>query len=146
MTLRSYHKTNFFKVEFSEALEKSANATFSFNTTSRYMAIRLDIVVATFGWIVALLSILLRNSIERYLIIMSLQISVDIIVMYSLIIRFFSELQNMMTSSQRVYDYTLLESEDTLVKENDTKLKEAGWPQYGSIKFENLSMRYRETL
>lgn len=82
-----------------EALEKSANATFTFQLSNRYMAIRLDFIVAAFGWIVALLSILLRNSISRYLIIMTLQISVDIITMYSLIVRFVSEMQNMMTSS-----------------------------------------------
>ena len=48
----------------------------------------------------------------------------------------------MMTSSQRIIEYTKLESEDVLVKPNDEKL--SSWPQKGAIEFENTSMRYRE--
>jgi ABC-type multidrug transport system fused ATPase/permease subunit len=48
----------------------------------------------------------------------------------------------MMTSSQRIIEYTKLESEDLLVKPLDAKLQD--WPPRGEIIFENTSMRYRE--
>ena len=53
----------------------------------------------------------------------------------------------MMTSSQRIIQYTKLESEDQLEKEaKDVELKAQNWPKSGEISFENVSMRYREGL
>jgi ABC-type multidrug transport system fused ATPase/permease subunit len=66
----------------------------------------------------------------------------DVIVFFSLSIRMYAEMQNMMTSSQRIIEYTKLESEDLLVKPLDAKFSD--WPQKGEIVFENTSMRYRE--
>lgn len=51
-----------------------------------------------------------------------------------------------MTSSQRVFNYTQLPMEDDLVKPADKDLIEKNWPQLGGIKFDDLSMRYREGL
>jgi len=51
-----------------------------------------------------------------------------------------------MTCSQRVFNYTLLESEDEIVKEGDKKLQDASWPAFGRIEFHNVTMKYRETL
>ena len=52
----------------------------------------------------------------------------------------------MMTSSQRIVEYTRLEIEDELLKGDDKKLKEAKWPQKGEIEFDDVSMRYNEGL
>jgi ABC-type multidrug transport system fused ATPase/permease subunit len=57
-----------------------------------------------------------------------------------------SEIQNLMTSSQRIHEYTLLESEDDLEKEKDKALVLEQWPQKGQITFENISMAYRPGL
>lgn len=53
----------------------------------------------------------------------------------------------MMTSSQRIIEYTKIISEDQLDKEGkDIELKAANWPKSGEITFENVSMKYREGL
>lgn len=49
-----------------------------------------------------------------------------------------------MSSSQRIVEYTTLESEDALVK--DTDKQHQGWPSKGEIKFNNVTMKYREGL
>ena len=51
-----------------------------------------------------------------------------------------------MTCSQRIFNYTLLDGEDEIVKESDQKLKDASWPADGRIEFQNVTMKYRETL
>lgn len=55
-----------------------------------------------------------------------------------------TEIENYFTSSQRVFKYTELESEDDLVKKSDESLK--SWPQNGKIEFVNTTMSYRESL
>lgn len=56
------------------------------------------------------------------------------------------QIDNMMTSSQRLMDYTDLECEDDVLKVTDKPYKEQNWPQKGEIEFQGASMRYREGL
>lgn len=49
-----------------------------------------------------------------------------------------------MTCAQRIFQYTLLDSEDELVKEGDALLKNDGWPSKGEVVFDNVTMRYRK--
>ncbi len=48
VTLRAHDKFRYFKQDFNITLEKCANATFCLNSTSRWVAIRLDGVVMMF--------------------------------------------------------------------------------------------------
>ena len=57
-----------------------------------------------------------------------------------------AELDNFMTSSQRLYQYASLPQEDDLEKKIDEELKKLGWPAKGKIEFKNVTMRYREGL
>lgn len=52
----------------------------------------------------------------------------------------------MMASSQRIYDYTQLETEDQLKKDTDKKYFESKWPSKGEIDFDNVSMKYSPNL
>lgn len=56
-------------------------------------------------------------------------------------IRQSAELENNMTSVERVIEYQNVESEPAVESECDKK-PSAEWPEKGHIKFENLSMRY----
>lgn len=47
---------------------------------------------------------------------MSLQIAVDIILLFSISFRMYAEIENSMTSSQRMVAYTRLDEEDLLVR------------------------------
>lgn len=61
VTLRSYRKFDFFKAQFMENLEKSANSTFCFNLANRWVGVRLDTLVVFFGISVCALSVLLKD-------------------------------------------------------------------------------------
>lgn len=62
------------------------------------------------------------------MLIVSIQSVTDIIVFFSITVRMFAEIQNMMTSSQRIVDYTRLEEEDELEKPGDQELIKKNWP------------------
>ena len=87
---------------------------------------------------------MMRDSgIDRYLLTFSLQIVADIISMFSMSIRMYAELENMLTSSQRIIEYIDLPSEDLLVKPKDKEIK-PNWPEDGMVEFKNITMRYRK--
>lgn len=76
----------------------------------------------------------------------SLQILTDVVVFFSVCLRFIGMIENFMTSAQRLMDYTDLDTEDKIYKDGDGKLAIQGWPSKGQIEFKDASMRYRETL
>ena len=105
---------------------------------------RLDLTCAAFGIFTSAFAVFFKDSIDRNLLTMSLQIMSDVIFFFSISIRMLAEIQNMMTSPQRIYQYTQLESEDALEKPCDEDLKGVDWPFEGKVKFDKLSMRYRD--
>lgn len=55
-----------------------------------------------------------------------------------------SHVELCMVPFERTMAFTEILSEAPRALEGDKKLSEAGWPQQGAIKFENLQMRYRD--
>jgi hypothetical protein len=84
-----------------EALEKSANSTFCFNVANRWVGVRLDSLVVLFGSSTCALAVLLKNNenIDKSMLVISIQIVTDIIVFFSITVRLYAEIQNMMTCS-----------------------------------------------
>jgi len=76
----------------------------------------------------------------------SITIIADVIVLFSISIRMYMDMKNMMVASQRIVEYTDLATEDDLVKKGDAQLQKQGWPQKGRVTFEDLSMKYREEM
>ena len=91
-----------------------------------------------------------------------MQIITDVIAFFSISLRFIADLANFFTSSQRIHRYCTLDSEDDLVKETDyalmgqeqltlkaspkvNEIKDL-WPREGEIIFQNVKMKYRDTL
>lgn len=145
VTLRSYRKFDFFRINFVEAIEKSANSTFCYVASNRWIGLRLELLCNIFGITTAILCFALKNNFEnKEVLTFSLQIILDIVFLFSISVRMYAECQNMMTSSQRIYSYTQLESEDEIVKPSDKALTDSNWPTKGDITFEKVSMKYRE--
>ena len=83
-------------------------------------------ICMSFGIFTAILAVALKNAsfVDKQLLVFSLTIVTDVIVMFSISIRMFTELSNLMVASQRIYEYTNLPSEDELVKPGDKALKD----------------------
>ena len=144
VTFRGYRQYQFFRNQFMESIEKSANSTFCYIISNRWIGIRLDFVCIIFGVSTASFAVAFRGKIEKELLTFTLQIITDIIVFFSISIRMFAEVQNAMTSSQRIVQYCKLDQEDELEKPKDKELQKSNWPSKGELTFNNLSMRYRE--
>lgn len=75
---------------------------------NRWIGVRLDFMCVLFAVTTCLVTLLSKGKVETKLLVVSLQIVTDIIVFFSISVRMFAELQNMMTSSQRIVEYTRL--------------------------------------
>lgn len=63
-TFRAYGKDELMRKEFIENLEKSANATFCFVITNRWLALMIDLVTLFFIISVAAFSIAFKNKVD----------------------------------------------------------------------------------
>lgn len=146
VSLRSYRKFDFFQKQFMEAIEKSGNSIFCYICINRWLSLRLDFCCQLFGISTALFAVLMKDSLDKKMLTFSLHIISDMVILFSVSIRMYSEMQNLMGSSQRIYDYTQLKTEDQLQKGTDKKYVESKWPSKGEIWFDNVSMKYRPHL
>lgn len=79
----------------------------------------LDFVCLLFTFSTTVFTMLARGTISDDYLSFSLQIITDVVVFFSFSFRMMAEIENYFTSSQRIYAYTQLESEDELVKDLD---------------------------
>ena len=86
----------------------------------------------------------MKGEYEASWLIMSLQVSIDILFLFSISFRMYAEIQNHIESSQRMVEYTYLEEEDQLERPGDIELERRMWPTAGKIEFEEATMRYRD--
>ena len=92
VTFRAYRKFDFFRISFMESIEKSANSTFCYTIANRWIGVRLDVLCVSFGVSAAAFAVFMKDSIDRELLTFSLQIITDIVILFSLSIRLFSEI------------------------------------------------------
>ena len=95
----------------------------------------LDYVACFFTFLTASITVFAKGAVEPELLAFTLQIITDVVVFYSYSLRMTAEIENYMVSSQRIYQYCLLESEDDLEKDTDKLFNADHWPEVGEIEF-----------
>lgn len=144
VSLRVSGRIPFFKQEFMNANYTAANAIFAFNSISRWMAIRLDILMNIFMSSVSLFCLFMKGRIEAKILLVTIQLISDLLAWFSFMVRFGIEINEYISCAQRMLDYTKMELEDELVKAKDKELK--NWPSHGVIEYKSCSATYRKEL
>jgi ABC-type multidrug transport system fused ATPase/permease subunit len=146
VSLRTADKLGYFRQDFINNLKLGTNATFCYAVANRWIGIRLDLLCCTFIGFIAFFLVILKGKVDNSLLVMSLQVSTDVIFLFSISFRMYAEIENNMTSSKHMIAYTDLEEEDALVKSEDKELDRCMWPSLGKIEYEEATMRYRREL
>ena len=146
VSCRVAEKIPYFKLEFMNSLYKGANAMFCGLSISGWIGLRLDLVCTFFTSSVCWFCLVMKGKVDAKILLVTLQLISDLIAWFSYSIRLYAELENEMTCSQRMFDYTMLDIEDDLEKVQDVELKEKRWPSKGVIEYNATTMRYREQL
>uniref|UniRef100_A0A3Q3XP58 ATP-binding cassette, sub-family C (CFTR/MRP), member 4 n=1 Tax=Mola mola TaxID=94237 RepID=A0A3Q3XP58_MOLML len=115
------------------------SAWFLFLTTSRWLAVRLDGICSVFVTITAFGCFFLRDELEPGAVGLALSYAVTLTGMFQWGVRQSAEIENMMTSVERVVEYAELESEAPW--ETD-KQPPHDWPKTGSITFDRVNFSY----
>ncbi|XP_046887532.1 ATP-binding cassette sub-family C member 4-like [Hypomesus transpacificus] len=138
-TIRAFSAEERFQNTFDAHQDLHSEAWFLFLTTSRWFAIRLDTICSIFVTVTVFGCILLRDQLEAGAVGLALSYAVTLMGMFQWGVRQSAEVENMMTSVERVVEYAELESEAPWETQ---KRPPPDWPSQGLIHFDRVSFSY----
>ncbi|XP_057563457.1 ATP-binding cassette sub-family C member 4-like [Hippopotamus amphibius kiboko] len=138
-TIQAYKAQQRFQDLFNAQQDLHSEAWFLLLTTSRWLAVRLDVLCAIFVTIVAFVSLILAETLAPGQVGLVLSLALTLPGMIQWCIRQSIEAENMMISVERVIEYTDLEKEAPW----EYKYRPPpDWPQTGRIDFVHVNFRY----
>jgi ATP-binding cassette subfamily C (CFTR/MRP) protein 4 len=143
-TVRAYGMEDKFMANFIKKIDRNNRAWFSFLYLSRWLGFRLDMSSSLMVLAASLAAVLTRSSINPSLAAFSLLYVLRLTSMFQWVVRQSAEVENYMTSLERIHTYSQLPSEGELVIEGSRPGE--SWPQKGAIEVSNFKMRYRPEL
>uniref|UniRef100_A0A3B4GQK5 Multidrug resistance-associated protein 4-like n=1 Tax=Pundamilia nyererei TaxID=303518 RepID=A0A3B4GQK5_9CICH len=138
-TIRALKAEERLKKAFDAHQDLHSEAWFLFLMTSRWFALRLDSICSIFITLTAFGCILLRHGLEAGEVGLVLTYAVTLIGNFQWTVRQSAEVENMMTSVERVVEYTELKSEAPLETQ---KRPPPDWPSQGMITFDRVNFFY----
>ncbi|XP_055361142.1 ATP-binding cassette sub-family C member 4-like isoform X12 [Betta splendens] len=138
-TIRAFRVQQRFQHMFDEYQDRHSEAWFLFLTTSRWFAVRLDGICSVFITIAAFGCLYFRDGLQPGAVGLTLSYAVTLTDMFQWGVRQSAEIENMMTSVERVVEYAELEKEAPL--ETDRQPPH-DWPNTGSIIFDRVNFSY----
>ncbi|KAK7154854.1 hypothetical protein R3I93_009716 [Phoxinus phoxinus] len=138
-TIRAFKAEERFQQSFDAHQDLHTEAWFLFLATSRWFAVRLDGMCSLFVTITAFGCLLLKDSMRPGDVGLALSYAVTLMGMFQWGVRQSAEVENMMTSVERVLEYTDLESEAPWETQ---KRPPPEWPHRGLITFDKVNFSY----
>jgi ATP-binding cassette, subfamily C (CFTR/MRP), member 4 len=144
-TIRAANKQDILQKEFYTYLNGFTQAYFALCSLNRWFGIRLDLVLLAYTLLLVYSCIVLKNFLEinsglvGLLLIYNIQLSA----LFQWTVRQSAEVENLMTSVERIIEYSTIENEE---KNMRPKKLELDWPRTGSIEFRNVSYAYDTNL
>ncbi|KAM9836010.1 ATP-binding cassette sub-family C member 4-like [Aulostomus maculatus] len=138
-TIRAFRAEERLKKDFDAHQDLHSEAWFLFLMTSRWFALRLDSICSLFITIAAFGCLLLRDGLEAGGVGLVLTYAVTLIGNFQWTVRQSAEVENMMTSVERVVEYTELKSEAPWETQ---KRPPPDWPNRGLVTFDHVNFSY----
>ncbi|XP_037617804.1 multidrug resistance-associated protein 4-like isoform X2 [Sebastes umbrosus] len=138
-TIRALRAEERLKKAFDAHQDLHSEAWFLFLMTSRWFALRLDSICSIFFTFTTFGCILLRDGLKAGEVGLVLTYAVTLIGNFQWTVRQSAEVENMMTSVERVVEYTELESEAPWETE---KRPPPDWPSKGLVTFDRVIFSY----
>ncbi|XP_055398777.1 ATP-binding cassette sub-family C member 4-like isoform X2 [Bubalus kerabau] len=138
-TIRAYKAEQNFLELFDAHQDLHSEAWFLLLTTSRWLAVYLDVICAIFVTVVAFGALILVETLDAGHVGLVLSLTITLISIFQWCVRQSAEVENTMISVERVIEYT------DLVKEASWELEyrpPPSWPNKGMISFYSVNFRH----
>jgi ATP-binding cassette, subfamily C (CFTR/MRP), member 4 len=148
-TIRAFNVEDDFLHMFLERTDTNTRAHFTLNCAVRWFGLRLDLMTSVLALITAVLSVALRRQINSSAVALSLSYCINLTTLFQWAIRQSAEVENFMTSAERIHEYGQLIPEDAKYRggANEPLIRPPNdWPARGVIEFKNYTFRYRPEL
>ncbi|CAF4089952.1 unnamed protein product, partial [Rotaria magnacalcarata] len=144
--IRSYHAENICSKEFDYHLDNNSRVSFLIIILNRWSAMRFDWISLIFITVVIILSIVARLTQHQFSaveIALTLTYSLSLVGVFQWTIRQSVEVENQMTSVERILEYCSLDQEPP-AQLSSKHQPPTNWPSRGCIVFDNVSMSHSE--
>ncbi|CAL8307591.1 unnamed protein product [Merluccius merluccius] len=138
-TIRAFRAEERFQNLFDAHQNLHTEAWFLFLTTSRWFAMRLDVMCGIFITITTFGCVLLRDQLGAGEVGLALTYAITLMGMFQWGVRQTAEVETLMTSVERVAEYTELESEAPWETQ---KRPPPDWPSQGLVTFDGVDFSY----
>uniref|UniRef100_A0A4W2HUP1 Multidrug resistance-associated protein 4 n=1 Tax=Bos indicus x Bos taurus TaxID=30522 RepID=A0A4W2HUP1_BOBOX len=138
-TIRAYKAEQKFQELFDAYQDLHSETLFLLLTTSRWLAVYLDVICAIFVTVVAFVSLVLAENLTPGQVGLVLSLALTLMGMFQWCIRQSIEVENLMISVERVTEYTNLKQEARWEYEYRAP---PGWPYNGWITFQRINFAY----
>ncbi|XP_050461235.1 ATP-binding cassette subfamily C member 4 isoform X1 [Cataglyphis hispanica] len=144
-TIRAFGAHEILTKEFDRHQDLHSSAWYIFIASSRAFGFWLDIFCVLYILLVTLSFLVMdnyaRGSMDGGRVGLAITQSIGLTGMFQWGMRQSAELENQMTSVERILEYSKVESEPPLESTPDKKPK-SEWPEEGKIEFKNVNLRY----
>ncbi|TMW55716.1 hypothetical protein Poli38472_010598 [Pythium oligandrum] len=143
-SIRSFQMTESFAEKCRELLDYNSKFFFLYQTSTKWLAIRLDWLVTSVIFVVSFTCVASSDSMGAGNAGLALMYSVQLALQVQRLLTLGSMTENLMTSYERIAHYASLDEEgdsrEVITTPGTT------WPQQGHIEFNNVFLRYRDGL
>lgn len=146
--IRAFRSQKTFRKDFLSLLSNNISWWFSWMTAARWIGFRLDVLVALLMTAAPLLMVGLRDKLGEdnvKLVGLALSQSLYLAGLLQWMVRQTAEVENNMTSTERVFAYTKLEQEPPGLEEGGVPPPQS-WPSKGTIEYSKVYAVYRKGL
>ncbi|XP_073520979.1 ATP-binding cassette sub-family C member 5-like isoform X2 [Phyllobates terribilis] len=144
-TIQAYNKTNECLTKYQKLLDVNQVPCFLFSCATRWLAVRLDLISLAVITLTAVCVVFMHGHIDVAYAGLAMSYAVQLTGLFQFTVRLVTETEARFTSVERIHYYIEnLESEAPL--NIPAKSLPKDWPQNGGITFENVEMRYQDSL
>ena len=145
-TIRAFKALNAFLRLFETKIDANMRAYTTMIATTSWLGFWIDLLVAVVVCFAALISIVLRNTMDPGAAALSLMYSINLTTRFQWGIQQLTESFVLMTSAERIDEYGQLPREEDDNSQRRLIRTSEEWPEQGSIEFRNYYLRYRPHL
>ncbi|KAM0271868.1 hypothetical protein ACHAQH_008953 [Verticillium albo-atrum] len=145
-TIRAYGREKHYVSGIHCAIDDMDGAYFLTFANQRWLSLRLDnlgnILSFTTGVLVVTTTFVVPPSITGLI----LSYSLSLVGIIQITVRYFADVDNSMSSTERLYQYTSSLAHEASLEDDDASPVRPQWPESGEVQFESVQMRYRPEL